>query len=715
MHSLLTRFRKLASVSPREIGFRLKSSYVHKKERLQYALNIRPDCKEFSLLQNNKYRFFLDGADRMERVEQLESLGYARKIVQEAEQVLTGKVSLLGVDMQIPTGEDWVKDPKTGKKWPFLFYSQVRHHPKVKDLDIKFVWEINRHQYLIPLGKAFWITGEEKYARAVFAVILDWIQFNPYHTGVNWTSALENAVRLFSWIWALELCKESDGFQRHLPRIKQSIHEQGQYIENNLSTYASPYNHLIGEAAALYLTGALFPELPRAGIWKKTGWKILEKTLDNQFHDDGMTVEQAVFYHHFTLGFYITCMLLKRINRKPIPDRMLKKIEAAIEISCYLQMPDGSFPMKGDIDSARSIYTGLNHSWDFSLFHFIGACLFKRPDFINRQATIPQEVFWLMSDSDLAWMKHLDTPEPLSPTRIFKKSGYCILKDSWESDANYFCFDFGEIAHGLSERPIPSAAHGHLDALSFECCALGRPFLIDAGFYTYFGDLKWHQYFRHEAAHNTVAVHGHHQADYCGRLKWQNIKPAALVKWQENHAAALCSAKISFKNNVTVWRTVHYQKNSFWIIHDTISSRVTETVETFLNFHPDVTVDIDRQKMQLWALNGSACILIQFLGKGELIDRSKDNHSPAGWVCEGYGLKEKAAAMSMKWYSNKETPAMPFVIIPFLRNAPRPEIQWDAIAGSGMIRTDRDSFQFMIQNCTDIHVKKGPHEKKENS
>jgi hypothetical protein len=32
--------------------------------------------------------------------------------------------------------------------------------------DHKVIWELNRHQHWLMLGRAFWLTGEAKYARA---------------------------------------------------------------------------------------------------------------------------------------------------------------------------------------------------------------------------------------------------------------------------------------------------------------------------------------------------------------------------------------------------------------------------------------------------------------------------------------------------------------------------------------------------------------------
>ena len=706
MNKFFSKALKLSTLSAEEVLFRLKSMYTTKKEALLFRCGYRLKYREINTVDESPGRFFLSGCDRKKKIEQLRSLGYMDRIIQEAEQILSGKVNLLGVEMVVPSGKNWSRDPVTGKMWPFLFYTRVRFHPSVKNLDIKFVWEINRHQYLIPLGKAFWVTKDEKYAQAVFEIIADWIAENPYHTGVNWTSPLENAVRLFSWIWALTFCKDSAYYKEQFQPVKKSIFEQTHHIHNHLSIYSSPYNHLVGEASALYLVGTLFPEFHKAAVWRKTGWDILKNSIETQFHPDGITVEQAFFYHHFTLGFYLTCLLVQKTNQGQIPEPLLNRIEKAIEISVYIEMPDGTYPMKGDIDNARSIYFSLEHAWDFSLFHYLGAFFFNRPDFIIQKDIIPEEIFWLLDDAALSSVTEMTSAVPASPVKIFTQSGYCIVRDSWDKTSNYLCFDFGEIAHGLSQEAVPSAAHGHADALSFELCALGKPFLIDAGFNTYFGDLKWHKYFRTEHAHNTFTVNGHAQAEYCGRLKWQKIGLPELVSWKDDSRFTECSARIVYSPNVTAYRKVYYQKTGFWLFHDTIASNHNLEINTFFNFHPDVSIDICNQTSEITARNESACILIKFLNKQVIYDVSQDKDVPAGWVCEGYGMKEKASAVVVKWPNEDPCHGFFFIIVPFLITDTPPRIEWNPETYDGKIQTDSSLYRFLIQDQKNITVTK---------
>lgn len=675
-----TSINKLCTLSLKEAIFRTKEQLIEKKELFQHKINSKIEYKEnkTSILSGDK--FFLEECDSLIRQNLFIQLGYKKEILEDADEILTGRVCLLGFDMEIPSGHKWHIDPVTGIKWPFIFYTKLRSNKATKDLDIKYVWEISRHQYLIPLAKAFWLTGQEKYSQAVFSVITDWIDANPYQTGVNWTSSLEHAVRLFSWMWSLNLCKRSNYYKKYIGKIKASVYEQAHHICNHLSIYSSPYNHLVGEAAALYLVGSLYPKMPGAESWEATGWEVLEKNIDEQFHSDGLSVEQACFYHHFTLGFYLTCILLRRINGKDVSKKVLQRIENAIEIASYLKMPDGTMPMKGDIDNARSIYFSLNHSWDFAFFSDLGAVLFHRQDLKDKKAKFPEELLWLLSDDDLELYHSLESNLPALPSRLFENSGYCIMRDSWAEESNYLCFDFGQIAHGLSKRAIPSAAHGHADALSFELSVQGLPFLIDPGFYTYFGDLDWHQHFRLEEAHNTIKIKGYSQAEYCGRLKWQKVKKPQLMKWNVVETAIECAGKIVYEPGVFHQRDIYYQKRKFWIVKDHVETGDgNRSAESYFHFDPRVEVTVNNDQKVILVRQGDVGLLMRVFPECE-IQAEKGGSSPeSGWVCRGYGMREPAWSLTLKWRPEQCRNYLLIAIVPYsLSNDSYPQVTWSA-------------------------------------
>lgn len=132
-----------------------------------------------------------------------------KKSVIRAEQLLCNKFHFLGVDVEF-TGEiQWNENPCTKASYPQTYYKNLNVYDTQKYGDVKYVWELNRHQYLIELAKAYFVTNDEKYVEKVGIILNDWISQNPYKIGVNWTSALEAAVRIFSWIWAFFFTEKS--------------------------------------------------------------------------------------------------------------------------------------------------------------------------------------------------------------------------------------------------------------------------------------------------------------------------------------------------------------------------------------------------------------------------------------------------------------------------------------------------------------------------
>ena len=93
-------------------------------------------------------------------------------------------------------------------------------------------------------------------------LVRSWIAGNPYATGVNWSCALEPAFRVFSWLWAYHLAVDDLDERFHLEWLR-GFYDHGRFIERHLELYSSPYNHLIAEAAALYMLGDVLSRVPR--------------------------------------------------------------------------------------------------------------------------------------------------------------------------------------------------------------------------------------------------------------------------------------------------------------------------------------------------------------------------------------------------------------------------------------------------------------------
>ena len=214
---------------------------------------------------------------------------------------------------------DWHLDPVHGKRapldpWfkiPFLDFAVVGDH--------KVMWELNRHQHLVTLAKARLLSGDEKYTRELMAQWRSWIKANPYPLGINWASALEVAFRSLSWIWVDQLLAGTAGHAEFRAEMAPALAFHGCYIERYLSTYFSPNTHLLGEAVALFFLGTLYPQMPRAALWKKSGWRIVLHEAGRQVRPDGVYFEQSLYYHVYALDFFLYARLLAARNGMEIP------------------------------------------------------------------------------------------------------------------------------------------------------------------------------------------------------------------------------------------------------------------------------------------------------------------------------------------------------------------------------------------------------------
>ena len=191
--------------------------------------------------------------------------------------------------------------------------------------DHKIIWELNRHQHFLALGRAWWLAGHRP-ARATFVRHLaSWMDANPPLVGINWASMLELALRSLSWIWALELFvepaagddpRDDQPIDAHpwLVDLLLGLDRQLHLVEQNLSTYFSPNTHLLGEALALYVAGRTLPELRRAPAWAELGRRILIEEMSRQISPDGGHVERSFHYHRYTLDFYLLALAVARLT-----------------------------------------------------------------------------------------------------------------------------------------------------------------------------------------------------------------------------------------------------------------------------------------------------------------------------------------------------------------------------------------------------------------
>jgi hypothetical protein len=319
---------------------------------------------------------------------------------------LENKITIFNKQFEFQEEIAWKQDPITNIPWPDRYYSHINFRDGLSIGGIKWVWELNRHHHLVTLGKAFLLSGEERYARKLISDITVWIDRNPRYIGVNWTSALELSIRVVL-IWALSFIWDLDAFQdHHRTIILNSIFEQADHIWKNLSQFSSANNHLIGEAAGLAIVGMCFPQSCQSKKWREQGFQILEREIEKQVYPDGVMAEQAIHYLAFILDFNILVWLMAENNSYPVPEIWYERLSAACEFISSIMDESGNVPDIGDRDDGWVVkLDGREDANNYRSILATASVLLGRPDF-KSTAREWDESNWLLGEMDAANLRN---------------------------------------------------------------------------------------------------------------------------------------------------------------------------------------------------------------------------------------------------------------------------------------------------------------------
>ncbi len=568
----------------------------------------------------------------------------------EAEDAASHVFSFFGRRFEYGPLVDWHADPVSGAPWPRVFHAEVPIGDNRRFGDVKYVWELNRHQFLIDLGRSYFIDDTGAHSEEVRRLLTHWSAENPYGVGVNWANALEPAFRAYSWLWAYYLTLDDPSLD---PAVHaswfQGLYEHAAFLNGHLERYTSPYNHLAGEAAILYLLGELLPEIRQAETWRSRGREVLESVIGEQFHADGGSVEQSTFYHHATLGFYLLAVLIGRRNGAPFSSRVASAVERALEFSLHLTLPDGLTPSIGGADDGKPIRFEHLPFWDFRAYLSVGAVLYRRPDFKYAAGRFHEDSLWLMGVDGLEQFEGLASHPPAEVSKAFPASGYFSLRSEWAPNADYVCFDCGEQAGGLRTDAVPSAAHGHADCLSMVVALSGRPVLVDPGFLTYNGPREWEEHFRQTRAHNTATVDGRSQSRYLGKMEWSEIPRPIQDGWYvgqgQSWVAGMHDGYARGSEGVVHRRTAWLRPGGYVVVLDEFRATGSHDVWLTYQFAPG-TAEL-RAPGRVTLGNGFELWWTSTAPLSPALSSGRDGEPDSGWIATSLGVRVAAPRLRL--------------------------------------------------------------------
>ena len=559
----------------------------------------------------------------------------ASAVTERAARAAAGRFDLLGFkDLFFGEPVDWNFEPVAGKRSPMTHWSCFVELDAEAAGDKKIIWELNRHQHFLTLGRAYWQTGDEAHARAFAAHLASWMEQHPPKRGVNWMSSLEVAFRSISWLWALHLFKDSPHLTPGLyARALKYLYLNGRHLETYLSTYYSPNTHLTGEALGLYYLGACLPELRRAARWRETGRRVLVEELARQVRPDGVYFEQASYYQRYTADFYTHFLLLARAAGESV-DAEVAPIHASLcDHLMHLTAPDGTTPFYGDDDGGRLAPLDDRPPEDFRATLATAAVVHNRPDYKYVAGSASEETLWLTGRAGLEAFDALDARPPAEASRAFPDGGYYVLRDGWTRESNYMLLDCGP--HGAM-----NGGHAHADALSFTLAARGRMLLVDPGTCTYTGARELRDHFRHTAAHNALVVDGASSSNVAGTFSWSTAARCEAREWLSRPRFDFFEGEHDgygrLPDPVTHRRSVLFLKGDYFVIRDEADARAGHRYELRFHFAPDAQAQVEGEHSAV-RLGDESLPGIELHAQGGGRWRPEE-----GWVSPCYGTRVAA-------------------------------------------------------------------------
>jgi len=553
--------QRIARMSPHEVYTRLRQSATSRADDLRYQLGLPPALPARSKSASAGI-FFFNPADApaLARSWALRNPSAARHVVNRAESIMAHKFSLLGYhELDFGSPIDWHLDPVHARRAPLIPWRKVPYLDFGSVGDHKIIWELSRHQHLMTLVRAGLLTGEERWIEEAIAQWRQWQQANPYPLGINWTSTLEIAFRVISWIWIDQWLKAAPRASFH-EELALAIGHGARRIERSLSTYFAPNTHLLGEAVALFFAGTLYGQFRDARRWCAEGWRIVLDQARAQVREDGFHFEQSVYYHVYALDFLLHARILaaRNGNISTDLDRVIERMAAAL----YGISQTGYAPRFGDDDGGRVFDPSRNRTAELLDPLAVAAILFHRPEFKAAAGAFTEEGWWLLGPDAAERFDTLDSAAHAPRSAAFSASGFYALT----ANGALLVVDAGP--HGWGR-----GGHAHADALSVQLVAGRQTLLTDPGTGSYPVELPLRDRLRGTSAHSTLEIDGRSQAVPAGSFAWSSHPRVTVERWHTGREVDLFAASYSDHQSlagpVLHRRWIAGCKNRGWLVRDT--------------------------------------------------------------------------------------------------------------------------------------------------
>jgi hypothetical protein len=559
-------------------------------------------------------------------------------ILEEGREVVAHRWPLLGYGVrEFGARVDWLREPASGVRWPLDFHADVAL-VRGDASDVRVLWELNRLEHLLTLGRAYAAGGGEGLAEEFFAQVESWAEQNPSGFGPNWACAMEAALRAVNLLAAFRLFRRSPSLsEERLARLLALFDAHGRHVRRNLEySYIATGNHYLSDVAGLLWLGLLLPELEAAAGWREFALREMLRELDRQVLPDGADWEASTGYQRFVTEIFLYGFLLCRENGFDVGERAWSKVRSMLEYARAVLRPDGRAPLVGDADGGRFLPLARRGADEQAYLLAVGAALFREPRFKVVDDT-PGELFWLLGPEGVRTFEELPAAGAgASASESFGHAGVCVLR---EGDL-YLHLNAG--GAGLGGR----GAHGHNDALSVEVSACGVSFIKDPGTYVYTSDLRARREFRSTAYHSTVEVDGFEQnttPESAPFFNGDEARPLLLSFATAGETDVAVAEHYGYlrlpAGPVTHRRAVTFEKRArHWLVEDVLTGEGVHDFRFVFHAAPGRELRVGGPAVEIIdAATGARLVVASVEGLEEVSVEPR-------WSSRDYGSREESAA-----------------------------------------------------------------------
>lgn len=605
---------------------------------------------------------FTAGVTAIERPEGIDAASYLR----EANAILEGNVVLFeSYPVNVGRDPDWNRCPRAEEHSRCDSGAADPDRGRNAGEDIKYVWELNRHLQWVRLAQAHVLTGDRSYSDGLATQIDSWLDQCPPLSGPNWSSAMELGIRLVNWslLWRMLGGCEGILFRNAAgedlrKRWTASIFAHCRFVRENLSRYSSANNHLIGEAAGLYVAARTWHFDEYSSSWAADAKAELERESAVQFFADGVHREQAFAYQAYVCECLAVAAIYGHQTGDPFSGEFWNVLRRACRFLRSASDAGGHFPMVGDADDGALLRLEPR---DGRVRAALVSSMVESILGLRTVSKAGDAVRWLSgSISGLP-----ETDRGLDTDWKYPYSGYIFFGSKFgEPDEIKGMIDCGPLGY------LGIAAHGHADALAIVLSIAGEECLVDPGTCEYGGEYRWRNYFRGTAAHNTVRVDGLDQSVSGGRFMWTDKANVAVIKAPTSPGdfdfAGTHDGYMRLKDPVRHVRKVTYDHSSMsLLVIDELTGNARHEFEQFWHFAP--RVEVQSRGDAIVVCGRRFRLQMQFLTGGlDMAAIRGQENPPLGWISRGYGTKEPTTVVRVRMQSPTASIQVRFTI-QFLR------------------------------------------------